>query len=219
MCRADPKPADPDCRFVDSVIVAPSEDRILTVPNVLSLVRLLLVPVFIWLVLGRNDDYAGAALLAGLGASDWVDGYVARHFNQVSNLGKVLDPTADRVLVAAAVVTAVVAGALPIWLCAVVALRETLVSAGVLLLGALRAPRIDVVWAGKAGTLALMFAFPLFLVGASSAGWHSPAHVLAWLFCIPGLALSWIAAATYLSAARRALREHQVAAPQVRSVT
>jgi cardiolipin synthase len=194
------------------------EDRVLTVPNALSVGRLLLVPVFVWLVWGRHDDYIGAILLAGLGATDWVDGYVARHFNQVSNLGKVLDPTADRVLVAAAVVSAVAVHAVPVWLCVVVAVREALVSVGVLALSALRVERIDVVWVGKAGTLGLMFAFPLFLVARSSVSWHPVAHVLAWLFCLPAMVLGWTAAASYMVSARQALIRRRRLEPRVPSV-
>ncbi|HEV2368752.1 MAG TPA: CDP-alcohol phosphatidyltransferase family protein [Acidimicrobiales bacterium] len=195
-----------------------NEDRLLTVPNGLSVGRLLLVPVFVWLVWGRHDDYIGAALLAGLGATDWVDGYIARRFDQVSSLGKVLDPTADRVLVAAAVVSALAVHAVPLWLCVVVGAREALVSVGVLALGALRVERIDVVWVGKAGTLGLMFALPLFLVAHSSASWHSIAHVLAWLFCLPAIVLGWMAAISYARSARQALNRRHALEPRVRSV-
>lgn len=176
----------------------------LTVPNALSVGRLLCVPLFAWMVLGRHDYYGAAVVLAVLGATDWVDGQAARRLGQVSTLGKVLDPAADRVLVATAVVAGTIAGAIPLWLCVLVGIREALVSGAVVLLGAMRAPRIDVVWAGKAGTLGLMFAFPLFLVAHSHAGWHSAAHLLAWLFCVPALLLGWTAAAAYVPAARRA---------------
>lgn len=182
----------------------------LTVPNALSALRLAAVPVFVWLVLARHQRFAAAALLAVLGATDWVDGWIARHFGQVSTLGKVLDPVADRVLVATAVVTMAVDGSIPIWLCLVVGAREALVSGAVVALAALGAPRIDVIWAGKAGTLALMVAFPLFLVAHSTAGWHSAAHVLAWGFCLPGLVLGWWAALSYAPVARRALSQARV---------
>ena len=179
--------------------------RILTVPNLVSILRLMFVPVFAWVLLGAHRPYPAAAILAVLGATDWVDGYVARHFNQVSTLGKVLDPTADRVLVATAVVCSAVAGAVPVWLCVVVGIREVLVSGAVLLLGALGAPRIDVVWVGKAGTLALMVAFPLFLVAHSDASWRGGAHVAEWVFALPAIVLSWAAAASYVGPARRGL--------------
>lgn len=182
-------------------------DRILTVPNLLSVLRLLFVPVFAWELLGAHHPYSAAWILAVLGATDWVDGYVARHFGQVSTLGKVLDPTADRVLVATAVVSAAVSGAVPVWLCVVVGTREVLVSAAVLVLGALGAPRIDVVWVGKAGTLALMVAFPLFLVAHSAASWRGAAHVAEWVFALPAIALSWSALLSYLGPARRGWAE------------
>lgn len=187
-----------------------AEDRVLTVPNVLSVLRLLCIPFFAWELLGAHQPYRAAEILAVLGATDWVDGYVARHFDQVSTLGKVLDPVADRVLVATAVVAGAVAGAVPVWLCLVVGVREALVSGAVLLLAAIGAPRIDVLWVGKAGTLALMFAFPLFLVAHSAASWHAQARVLAWLFAIGGVALAWVAAGSYLPVAKRALGRARV---------
>lgn len=184
--------------------------RILTVPNLLSLLRLAFVPAFAWELLGAHRAYWAAWILAILGATDWVDGYVARHFNQVSSLGKVLDPTADRLLVGTAVIAAAVSGAVPVWLCVVVGAREVAVSCAVVALGALGAPRIDVIWAGKAGTLGLMVAFPLFLVGHSSASWSAPAEVAAWVFAFPALTLAYIAAASYAVPARRALAEARV---------
>ncbi|HEX3567575.1 MAG TPA: CDP-alcohol phosphatidyltransferase family protein [Acidimicrobiales bacterium] len=187
-----------------------SEDRVLTVPNLISVIRLLLVPLFAWLLLGSHRPFAAAVLLAVLGATDWVDGYVARHFHQVSTLGKVLDPTADRVLVATAVITAAVAGDVPVWLCVVVGAREVVVSVGVLILGALGVPRIDVVWVGKAGTLALMVAFPLFLVAHSDASWRGAAHVAAWVFALPAVVLAWTAAGSYIGPARRGLAATRV---------
>lgn len=182
----------------------------LTVPNLLSVLRLLLVPLFAWLLLGSHRPFAAAVLLAVLGATDWVDGFVARHFNQVSTLGKVLDPTADRVLVATAVISAAVAGDVPVWLCVVVGVREVVVSVGVLILGALGVPRIDVVWVGKAGTLALMVGFPLFLVAHSDASWRGAAHVAAWVFALPAIVLAWTAAASYVGPARRGLAAARV---------
>ena len=190
-----------------------TEDRIVTVPNLLSVIRLLLVPVFGWLLLGAHRPFAAAVLLALLGSTDWIDGYVARRFHQVSTLGKVLDPTADRVLVATAVITAAIAGDVPVWLCVVVGVREIVVSIGVLILGALGVPRIDVVWVGKAGTLALMVAFPLFLVSHSGASWRGEAHVAAWVFALPAIVLAWLAAASYVGPARRGLAEARVPSP------
>jgi cardiolipin synthase len=186
-------------------------DRILTVPNVITLVRLLCIPLFLWLLFGAHRQTAAAILLAVLGATDWVDGYVARHAGQVSTLGKVLDPTADRLLVGAAVISIMVYGAVPLWFGIATIVREVLVSVMVLLLAALGAARIDVLWVGKAGTFGLMFAYPTFLLADGNAAWQSPFKVIAWVTGIVGLALAWYAAGSYIGPARRALRDGRAA--------
>ncbi|HUY21077.1 MAG TPA: CDP-alcohol phosphatidyltransferase family protein [Acidimicrobiales bacterium] len=180
-------------------------DRVLTVPNAITMVRLACVPVFVWLLFGAHHQTAAAVLLAVLGATDWVDGFVARHWHQESTLGKVLDPTADRVLVGTAVISVIVAGAVPLWFGVVTLTREALVSGAVIVLASLGAERIDVLWVGKAGTFGLMVAYPTFLLAHGHAGWQQPIGVVAWLCAVPGLALAWIAAAAYVPVARRAL--------------
>ncbi len=184
--------------------------QILTVPNAISFARLAGVPVFVWLLFGEGNRFGAGLFLAALGASDWVDGFLARRFDQVSTLGKVIDPVADRSVVAVSVLCILIDGSAPVWLGVVVLVREALVSAAVGVLAAMGASRIDVVWAGKAGTLGLMFAFPLFLIGHSSVSWHMVPEVAAWVFCVPGLALSWYAAASYVPLARRALVQGRV---------
>jgi cardiolipin synthase len=178
-------------------------DRIWTVPNALSLGRLACVPVFLWLLFGRENRVAAALLLGGLGATDWVDGYIARHFDQVSNLGKILDPVADRILLIVGMVAILIDGSVPPVIFWLAVAREVLVAGTTVLLAALGARRIDVSWFGKAGTLCMMVAFPLFLWGHR----HGPATALAWPFAIVGLVFAWYAAATYVKPAREALRE------------
>src|SRR5947199_4952403 len=141
------------------------EDRILTVPNVVTVVRLLCVPVFLWLLFDQHQRAAAALLLGGLGATDFVDGYIARHFHQVSTVGKVLDPLADRILLMTGVAAILVDGSVPPFVAWAALVREVLVAGAFLLLAALGARRIDVQWAGKAGTFGLMFAFPFFMIG------------------------------------------------------
>jgi cardiolipin synthase (CMP-forming) len=188
----------------------PPERRILTIPNLISVARLLCVPVFLWLVWAKDRPFAAAVLLAVLGATDWVDGYIARHFNQASELGKVLDPTADRVLLVAGAVALLgepipTTVAILVW---IVVIRETVIAIATVWLGLLGARRIDVVWAGKAGTLAVMFALPSFLGAANVDGaWKVLLNVMGWGFAISGIALGYFAAATYVPAARAALRE------------
>ena len=186
-------------------------DRILTVPNVITLVRLLCIPLYLWLLFGAHRQTAAAVLLAVLGATDWVDGFVARRYGQVSTFGKVLDPTADRILVGTAVISIMVYGAVPLWFGLATIAREVLVSAMVLLLAALGAARIDVLWVGKAGTFGLMFAYPTLLLGDGTAGWQEPIRVIGWVTGLIGLALAWWAAGSYIGPARRALREGRAA--------
>ena len=190
------------------------EDRILTVPNLLSIGRLLCVPVFLWLLFGEDDRYAAGLLLAALGITDFADGYIARHLHQESRLGKILDPTADRILLGVGVVALLIDGSMPRWVGGLAVLRESVVGGTVLYLAA-RGARdiIDVKLAGKAGTLLLMMAFPFFLASNPDGGapWHEVARPLAWLTAIPGLALSYYAAAGYVPAARQALSRTRAA--------
>jgi cardiolipin synthase len=192
---------------------APGAHRIFTIPNLISVARLLCVPWFLWLLLVQDDRVAAAILLGVLGATDWVDGWIARHFDQGSELGKVLDPTADRILLVAAGVGLLIDGAVPLWVGIVVLVREALVSLAVLLLAAAGARRLDVQWAGKAGTLALMFALPGFLLADALSNELASdlLYVATWIFTIGGLVLSYYAALTYIPMARQALREGRAA--------
>lgn len=192
-----------------------AESRIFTIPNVISLVRLLCVPVFVWLLWKQPPaPIAAGALLAVLGASDWVDGYIARHFNQGSKLGKILDPTADRVLLLVGAIVLLfedLGPAVDIVL-VIVIIREVLIAGATIALALAGARRIDVVWAGKAGTLALMFALPLFIWADNSSGAvHALVALAAWGFAIGGIILGYYAAARYIPAAREALREGRAA--------
>jgi cardiolipin synthase len=191
--------------------VAAAPGRVLTIPNLISLARLLCVPVFLWLLWGPDRPIAAGVLLAVLGATDWVDGYIARHVpGQGSELGKVLDPTADRALLVAGAIALLVedlpwAVHLLVW---IVLIREVLIAVATVALGIAGARRIDVVWAGKAGTLALMFALPLFLLADNTDGaWQVWWYICAWGFAIGGLVLGYYAAVKYVPAARAALRE------------
>jgi cardiolipin synthase len=182
------------------------DQRIVTVPNLISVLRLLCAPLFVWLLVD-DQGIAAALVLAVLGASDWVDGWIARQFDQGSNLGKVLDPVADRVLLIVAALALLVDGSVPIVVGVLVLVREAIVSIAVLVLAMAGARRIDVQWAGKAGTLSLMFAFPLFLWADNIDSGHGIVLAAAWFFAVVGLVLGYYAAITYLPMAREALRE------------
>ncbi len=182
-------------------------DRILTVPNVVSAVRILLLPVFVWLLFEQEDRTAAAWLLAFLGVTDWVDGWFARRFHQVSTVGKILDPTADRLVFLVGVVAIVVDGSVPVWVAALTLGREVAVAAVVLALAAAGARRIDVTFVGKTATFLLLVAFPAFLMSHASVSWTDVAGAIAWVSVLPGLVLSYLAAARYVPAARGALRD------------
>lgn len=182
----------------------PRLDRVLTIPNVISVVRLACLPLFLWLLFGRDDRASAAWLLAALGTTDFLDGWIARHFDQVSNLGKVLDPVADRLIFIVGGGAILVDGSVPTWFAVTVLAREALVGGATLVLGAMGVRRIDVTWFGKAGTFGLLMAFPLFLAHESSLEWWQG---WAWLTGVPGLVLSLYAAVLYVPIARRALAE------------
>lgn len=188
----------------------PGPRRVLTVANLVTILRLGCVPLFLWVLFGRDDPWAAAWLLGALGATDWVDGYLARRLDQVSELGKVLDPVADRVLLVVGGGAVLLHGSVPLVVAAVVLLREALVSAGTLGLALAGARRIDVRWVGKAGTFALMFAFPLFLGSDAGRSTDAALRAAAWAFAVVGVVLAWAAAVAYVPEARLALRERRV---------
>lgn len=176
----------------------------LTVPNLISAVRIAAVPVFLWLLLGQDDPAAAGWLLGAIGATDWVDGFLARRFDQISEVGEFLDPLADRLAVAAAVIGGWVSGALPWPVAGAIVIREAVVSVGGLLLAARARAKLEVRFLGKVATLGLYVALPSFLVyegtGHAFYGWT------AWLFVIPGLALYYFVAGQYAGDMVRILR-------------
>ncbi len=183
------------------------EDRILTVPNLISLARLACVPLFLWLLFDQNDRWAAGWLWGAVGATDWLDGWWARRFDVVSEFGKLIDPLTDRTVLIVGILAVGVDGSVPWWLVILTLAREGLVALGGVVLGALGGRRIDVTWWGKCATFGLYFAFPGLLLGASS---HSTADLwlwLGWIFAVPSLIYSYLSAAQYVPLARTALRE------------
>ena len=179
--------------------------------NLVTLIRLALIPVFFWLLFGTDHWALAAWLLGALGATDWVDGYLARRLHQVSKIGKVIDPVADRILVISGLVGVAAVGAVPWWFALATLARELIVSVLTIVLAALGAARIDVLWWGKVSTFALMTTFPLFLLtsnphGAPLATWQEVARSACWVIGIVGLSLSWIVLFAYVRPAMAALR-------------
>jgi cardiolipin synthase (CMP-forming) len=195
------------------------EDRILTVPNLITLVRLCFLPVFVWLLLGRDDRVAAAVLLGLLGATDWVDGWVARRFNQTSRFGSMFDPTADRLMFFVSLTAIIIDGGVPTWFAVVVLVREVVVGVITAVLVLTGNPPADVTWWGKAGTFGLMFAFPFLLAGSATGFPPAPVFtVLGWIAAVPGLVLSLIAFVRYFPLWAESLREGRILREQARRV-
>jgi len=182
-------------------------DRIFTVPNLISVLRILCIPLFVWVLFGAENRSAAAILLAVLGATDWVDGWIARRFNQTSELGKILDPTADRLLLIVSIPSLIIDGSIPLWFALLALIRELLVGGATVSLALIGARRIDVLWWGKTGTFAMLFAVPSFLAGESKISISDFFAVFAYISGIPGLLISWFAAFMYIPLASETLRE------------
>ena len=176
-----------------------SSHMLLTAPNLFTLARLCCIPLFIWMLFSRHNVPGAAFLLGGLGATDWVDGWLARRFNQVSEFGKMFDPTADRLLFIVAISGIIIKGIAPLWFFWLVVIREV-VFGGVIAIATLflAMKRFDVTWWGKLATFLLMFALPGFMLGSSDFFAHQLFLIASWLIGIPGLALSYYTAITYV---------------------
>ncbi len=182
---------------------AESPGRILTVPNAISVARLAGVPVFLWLVLGPQADGWAVGLLVLAGLSDWLDGTIARAWNQQSRLGQVLDPAADRLYIAATLIALAIRAIIPWWLVALLVGRELVLGVALLVLRRHGYGPLQVSLVGKAATLCLLYAFPLLFLGAHPGTPALIARITGWAFAIWGSALYWWAAVLYLEQTRR----------------
>jgi cardiolipin synthase (CMP-forming) len=184
-------------------------DRIATVPNLLSLIRILLIPAFVLLLLGDGTEAAGLILLGGVVATDWVDGYIARRTGQVTTLGKILDPVADRLALGAALVTLVVRDAFPLWAALLVLVRDgVIIAVGAMLLFRMGV-RLDVRWIGKIATFSLMWGIPLVAWGRFGLWLKGIALPAGWVLFGIGAVLYYVAGIVYafdVGAAIRATR-------------
>jgi len=181
-------------------------DGIWTVPNAVTLVRLLFLPVFLYLLFGVENRAAASVTLGLLGATDWVDGYLARRLGQVSEFGKVFDPTVDRLLFFVGVTAILIDGSMPLWFGIAVLTREILVGAMMAVATFVyKMPRIDVTYLGKWATFLLMIAVPSFLMGNSDISVAAGFEAVAWIAGIPGLVLSIWTGFAYVPQVRRAV--------------
>jgi cardiolipin synthase len=185
-----------------------AEDRIWTVPNGLSFLRLLGVPVFLWLILGPKADGWAIALLMFAGFSDWLDGRLARAWNQTSRLGRLIDPLADRLYILATLVGLVLRDVIPWWLAVLVVGRDVcLLWVPLVLRRHGYGTALPVHFLGKAATFNLMYAFPLLFL-ASHDGWYAQiAQILGWAFVIWGTGLYWWAGVLYAVQVRQLTKD------------
>lgn len=185
-------------------------DRVLTVPNLLSIVRLAGVPLFLWLLLGPQADGWALVVLVASGVTDWLDGKIARWLNQGSRLGALLDPAADRLYTLATVIAFVIRDIVPWWVAAVLIGRDLLVAACIAMLRRAGYGPPEVTYVGKAATFALMYAFPLLLLAQGSSTAATIARPVAYAFAIWGAVLFVWSGLLYVVQTRSALRSRAI---------
>lgn len=182
---------------------AVAQARILTVPNALSLIRLLGVPLFLWLILGPHADGWAIVVLMVSGFTDWLDGYLARSWGQVSRLGQLLDPAVDRLYILAAIVGLTLRDIIPLWFALLLVARDVVLAFSLPVLQRYGYGPLPVHFLGKAATFCLLYAFPLLLLGDGTSPVADVSFVFGWAFAIWGTALYWWAGFLYLAQVRR----------------
>src|SRR5262245_42903898 len=183
----------------------PASSAVVTIPNALSLARIVLIPVFCWLIADEGTRLWGIVLFARVVSTDWVDGYVARRTGQVSELGKVLDPVADRLAIIAGLLTFAIVGVFPFWAALLILIRDVaLLLGGAMVLWG-RNIRIDVRWIGKIATFSLMAAITWIAWGNAGGALGEVFLVGGWLAFTVGIVEYYIAAGLYMIDVREAL--------------
>jgi cardiolipin synthase len=187
-------------------------DRVLTIPNALSVLRLLGVPLFLWLLLGPHADVAALVVLMVAGATDWLDGKIARWLKQTSRLGVLLDPAADRLYILATLVAFVIRDIIPWWLAVLIVGRDVLLSGCLVVLRRHGYGPLQVHYLGKAATFNLLYAFPLLLIADGDSTLADVARPVAWAFTIWGTALYLWAGVLYVAQVIGLVRAHRATA-------
>lgn len=182
-----------------------ASSAIATLPNALSAARILLIPAFVWLIVDRDTTFTGLLLFGVVVCTDWLDGYLARRTGRVSEVGKMLDPTADRLAIAAGLVALVARGAFPLWAALLIMVRDVaILIAGVMLL-VTRKARIEVRFVGKVATFSLVVAIGLIAWGNLGYPFPAAARAVGWSMYAVGIAEYYVATALYAGDLRRAL--------------
>jgi cardiolipin synthase (CMP-forming) len=187
--------------------------RVLTIPNVISIIRLAGVPLFLWLILVPEADGLALAVLAISGISDYADGYLARKLNQASKLGAILDPVADRLYILSTVIGLGIRDIIPWWVALILPARDAFLWCLVPFLRTRGYSALPVHFLGKAATANLLYAFPLLLLGDGTGVLATLAKVFGWAFAIWGTGLYWWAGLLYAWQVRKLMADHERRAP------
>jgi cardiolipin synthase len=187
--------------------------RVLTIPNLISIIRLAGVPLFLWLILGPEADGWALGVLVLSGVSDYLDGYLARRLDQTSRLGEILDPVADRLYILSTVIGLAVRGTIPWWLALLLPARDVFLWGLVPFLRTRGFSALPVHFLGKAATFNLLYAFPLLLLGDGDSVVAMLAKVFGWAFAIWGTCLYWWAGLLYAWQVRKLLTDPDRRAP------
>jgi cardiolipin synthase len=185
-------------------------DRVLTVPNALSALRLVGVPVFLWLLFTHQDIWAFVVLILS-GVTDYLDGKIARRFNLVSRVGELLDPLADRLYVLTTLVALTIRDIIPLWLLIVLVGRDLFMGVVILLLKRVGQTGLPVHFVGKAATFNLLYAFPILLLSSVEGVVGDVARPLGWAFAWWGVVLYLLAAVLYTVQAAAVIRARSAA--------
>lgn len=186
-----------------------------TLPNLVSALRLLGVPVFLWLVLGPEADVLALLLLMFSGITDWLDGYLARRLNQTSRIGEILDPVADRLYILAVVVGLAVRDIIPWWVALILPARDAFLWCLVPFLRTRGYSALPVHFLGKAATFNLLYAFPLLFIGDGTGTIATLGKTFGWAFAIWGIGLYWWAGLLYAWQVRKLLADREQRAPDL----
>ena len=192
---------------------ATRSDRVWTIPNIISVVRLAGVPLFLWLILVAEADGWALVVLMLSGVTDYLDGYLARRLHQTSKLGEILDPVADRLYILSTVIGFAARDIIPLWWAVILPLRDALLWILVPFLRTRGYSSLPVHFLGKAATAALLYAFPLLLLGDGDGVVATLAKVFGWAFAIWGTAMYWWAGILYAWQVRKLLADHDRRAP------
>ncbi len=180
--------------------------RVFTVPNVLSMLRLLGVPLFLWLLVTERDGLAVAVLMLS-GVTDWLDGKLARSWNQISRLGQLLDPAADRLYILSTLLGLALRGIIPWWLVTLVVGRDVLLTLTLPVLRRYGYGPLQVHFLGKAATFNLLAGLPLLLLGDGTGPLSAVSLVFGWAFALWGTGLYWWSGGLYVLQARQVLMQ------------